>query len=408
MEILIVGAGAAGMMAAATIAERGGKTEVCLVEKNAVLGRKVIISGGGRCNVTTADNDMASLKRAYPRGWKFLRYAMHEFTPQEVYDWFEKRGIPLKYEGPKVFPVSNNGKDVTEMFERIFEQKGVEVLLKTSVDAVEKSGDGFEVVLNGEPRYCDKLILTTGGHAYRHTGSSGDGYSFAQALGHSITPLAATLTSFSVWEDWVGKLAGVSIPEAKFKLVGKEKHEFTGAFLFTHKGVTGPGIFALSSLSAFENCDKDNHLKLFIDFVPGQDYQSLNEEILRRIEESPLKNLLHNLRGFVPKSVLSLLLARLGVDEGRKSSEITKKDLNRCIEALKNFELTLCERTPGAEIVTAGGVALSEVDTKTMESKICPGLSFGGELLDIDGFTGGYNLQVAWATGRLAGLSTLS
>jgi predicted Rossmann fold flavoprotein len=408
MKILIVGAGAAGMMAAATIAESDAEAEVCLVEKNSVLGRKVIISGGGRCNLTTATSEVRSLMKAYPRGSRWLRFCMHEFNPENVYAWFENHGIPLKTEKKKIFPQSNKGTDVTEMFGKLFQEKNVEILLKTAVTGVEKDGEGFKVSL-GElgDRYCDKLILTTGGHAYRHTGSTGDGYSFAQVLGHSVKDLAATLTSFSIKESWISHLAGVSIENAKFKLVGKEKHEFTGAFLFTHKGVSGPGIFALSSLSAFEECSSENPLKLFIDFVPELAYQKLNEEILEKVKSNPQRTLLRTLNDYLPKSVLSVLLARLNVDEGRKAFEIPKKDLNRCIESLKNFEMTLCERTPGAEIVTAGGVDLNEVDQKTMESKICPGLYFGGELLDVDGFTGGYNLQIAWATGQLAGKMAL-
>lgn len=428
MKILIVGAGAAGMMAAASIVEAGAGggyvagaadsgggveaaeegVEVCIVEKNAVLGRKVVISGGGRCNLTTAESEIRRLMEAYPRGARWLRFAMHEFGPDEVYEWFEEHGIPLKTEGKKIFPQSNKGTDVTDMFGQIFVENGVEVLLKTAVESVEKDGDGFKVSFGGgEVRFCDRVILTTGGHAYRHTGSTGDGYSFAQGLGHTIKPLAATLTSFSAAEEWVVDLAGVSIENARFKLVGSEKHEISGPFLFTHKGVSGPGIFALSSLSAFEKCSAEQPLKLFIDFVPGQNYEVLTQQIAKKIEEGGQKILLRVLNEYLPKSVLAVIFKRLGVDGGKRASEIAKKDLNRCIEALKNFEMSLVERTPGAEIVTAGGVDLKEVDQKTMGSLICPGLFFGGELLDVDGFTGGYNLQIAWATGRLAGVSAL-
>lgn len=409
MKILIVGAGAAGMMAAATIIENGSDVEVCLVEKNAVLGRKVVISGGGRCNVTTADSEIRSLIKSYPRGDKWLRYSMHEFPPDVVYNWFEEHGVPLKTEGKKIFPVSNDGHDVTGMFGKIFEKNNVEVLLKSTVLSVEKDSDGFKVKFkDGKERQCNKLILTTGGHAYRHTGSTGDGYSFAQALGHSIKPLAATLTSFSTTAEWIVDLAGVSIKGAKFKLVGKEKHEFVGDFLFTHKGVTGPGIFALSSLAAFEECSKEKLLKLFIDFVPDVNYDSLGEKIRDNIAKNGAKSILRILNEYVPKSLLAVIFKKAGIDGSKVASEIKKKDLNRCIESLKNFEMELNGRTPGSEIVTAGGVDLKEVDSKTMESKICPGLYFGGELLDVDGFTGGYNLQIAWATGRLAGLSAVS
>ncbi len=395
MKILIIGAGAAGMMAAATIAESDSEAELCLIDKNAVLGRKVLISGGGRCNLTTAESDMRALMEAYPRGAKWLRFAMHEFSPSTVCEWFEAHGIPLKTEGVKVYPQSNKGTDVTDMFQKIFDNHNVEVLLNSSVENVEKDGDGFKV----NERYFDKVIITTGGSAYSQTGSTGDGYAFARALGHSITPLAATLTSLTSSEPWIQDLAGVSIENAKFKLLGKEKHEISGPFLFTHKGVSGPGIFALSSLSAFE----DFPLKLFIDFVPDLDYEALTKQI----SKNSRKTLLRALNAYAPKSLLAVIFKRLNVDGAKKSSEIAKKDLNRCIESLKNFEMPLDGRTPGAEIVTAGGISLKEVDSKTMESKITTGLFFGGELLDVDGFTGGYNLQIAWATGRLAGLSAL-
>ena len=414
MKILIVGGGAAGMMAASTIVESSHGTEVCIVEKNSMLGRKVLLSGGGRCNLTTVENDIRLLVKAYPRGERWLRYAMHEFSPGDVFEWFEKHGIPLKTEGRKVFPRSNQGTDVTDMFRRGFDKNNVEVLLDTSVEGIEKDGDGFVVTFGEseeggemETRYCDKLILTTGGHAYSHTGSTGDGYAFAKALGHSISPLAATLTSFTTTESWITDLAGVSIENAKLKLVGKEKNEFSGPFLFTHKGVSGPGIFALSSLSAFEECSAENPLKLFIDFVPVLNPQALSEEIVGKVKDHPKKTLLRIMNYYVPKSMLGVIFERLGLDGAKIVGEVAKKDLNRCVESLKNFEMTLGKRIPGAEIVTAGGVDLKEVDSKTMESKICPGLYFGGELLDVDGFTGGYNLQIAWATGRLSGVSAL-
>lgn len=408
MKILIVGAGAAGMMAAATIVETNCDAEVCIVEKNAVLGRKVIISGGGRCNLTTAENDIPELMKAYPRGSRWLRFVMHEFSPSAVCEWFEKHGIPLKTEGRKIFPKSNQGTDVTGMFQRIFEAKNVEVLLKTAVVNIKKADGGFKVTFDGDKEtFCEKLILTTGGHAYRHTGSTGDGYSFAVSLGHSIKDLAATLTSFSSSEDWISDLAGVSILNAKLKLLGKEKSEFSGPFLFTHKGVSGPAIFALSSLSAFEECSPKNPLRLFIDFLPDIDYQTLTNQISGKIADNPRKAILRIFSDYLAKSVLAVILKKLNIDGGKIAAEVAKKDVGRIIESLKNFEISLIERTPGAEIVTAGGVDLNEVDQKTMESKICPGLYFGGELLDVDGFTGGYNLQIAWATGRAAGLSAL-
>ena len=378
--------------------------EVILVEKNAVLGRKVLISGGGRCNVTTKTSDVRELMKCYPRGHRWLRFAMHEFGPEKVYQWFEDHGVPLKAEALKVYPQSNKGTDVTGVFERIFADRGVQVLLRTAVTDVSKDAESFTVDLaDGQSFEVDKLIITTGGHAYRYTGSTGDGYAFAQKLGHTITPLMATLTSFFTEEEWVSDLAGVSFENVKFKLSGEGKYEFSGPFLFTHKGVSGPAIFALSAMSAFEKCTQLNPLRLVIDFLPDLNHEQLQQEINQRISAHPQAMIAKNFLGYVPKSLLALIFRLVGLDPEKKSLEVAKKDLNKCIDRLKNFEIHLVERTPGAEIVTAGGVDLSEIDDKTMESKLCPGLYFAGEIMDVDGFTGGYNLQIAWATGRLAG-----
>ncbi len=404
MKILIIGAGAAGMMAAARAIELGA--DVVLVEKNAILGRKVLLSGGGRCNLTTTVSDVKELMRSYPRGSRWLRFAMYEFGPERVYSWFEEKGVPLKVEGSKVYPKSNKGKDITAIFDKIFAKEKFDLFLKTAVTDVKKEKGKFIVNLSdGKVIESDKLIITTGGHAYRCTGSTGDGYDFAQKLGHSITSLKATLTSFLTAEKWVKDLAGVSFEKVKFKLVGERGYEFSGPFLFTHKGVSGPAIFALSAMSAFENCDEKTPLKLFIDFVPSINREELQKQIKNKMEENPQVVVLKNLRKYVSKSLLSLIFQLLQIDGNKKSAEFGKKDLNKFVESLKNFELNLVERTPGSEIVTAGGVDLSEIDNKTMESKICPALYFAGEIMDVDGFTGGYNLQIAWATGRLAGES---
>jgi len=394
------------MMAAATIVENDPQADVCLVEKNSMLGCKVLLSGGGRCNLTTTDDDIPLLMKSYPRGERWLRFAMHEFSPANVYEWFEKHRIPLKAEGKKIYPISDKGKDVTKMFQRIFTKNKVDVLLKTEVTSVQRNGDEFQVHFsNGDSRICDKLILTTGGSAYSQTGSTGDGYAFAKAFGHIVSPLAATLTSFFADEAWVSKLSGVSIEKAKLKIIGKNNHEVTGSLLFTHKGVSGPGIFAISSLSAFEECSEEHPLPLSVDFVPDFNPQALAEEISRKVKENPKKTFTNILNNYAPKSLLTIILEKLNLDGSKITSEVSKKDINKAIEALKNTKITLNARTPGAEIVTAGGVNLKEVDTKTMESKLQPGLYFGGELMDVDGFTGGYNLQIAWATGRLAGKS---
>jgi len=404
-KIAIIGGGAAGMMAAAQLCESSKGNKVFLIERNAILGQKVIISGGGRCNVTTGLTDLKEILKNYPRGAKFLRTAMYAFPPAELIKWIEARNVPLKEEEDKrIFPKSNKGIDIVKLFEKIFHKSKVKILYKTALNNVSKKADKFILELSSNQTLeVDKLILTTGGQAYRHTGSQGDGYSFAEALGHKITKLGPSLNSFITKEEWTKGLSGISFPHVKLKFVGKEKFEFTGPIMLTHKGVTGPATFALSALAAFEHFEKNLPAKLFIDFKPDDTYKTITEEIKNELAASQKKQTQNSLHNWMPKSFIKAILKENEISPEKTNSELGKKALNKIVEALKNSELTLIGRAAGDEFVTAGGIELSEVNPKTMESKICHGLFFGGEILNIDGFTGGYNLQVAWATGRLAG-----
>lgn len=400
MKIAIIGGGAAGLMAAATMAEASLGVSVVLFEKNSGVGKKLLVTGGGRCNLTTGMADIKEVLKRYPRGSRFLRYAMHNFPPSAVYEWFKDHGIELKTEKDlRVFPVSNNGKDVVRVFENVLYDCGVRVVLNANVKEISMAnGGGF--LVDGEK--FDKVILTTGGRSYSQTGSSGDGYSFAAKLGHTVTPLAPSLHSFVVGEKWVTALKGVAFARCRLRAVGESEHEFTGPFLFTGRGLTGPAVFALSSLAAFEKFSVEMPLKLFIDFVPELSYAEVKEKFLKIFSEHPRKTFLNTLGFFIANSVAVALLGELGVDGSRFNSEFGKNDLNKVIEALKNTKLSIVGSNVGEEFVTAGGVSLSEVNDKTMESKIISGLYFAGEILDIDGFTGGFNLQAAWATGRAA------
>lgn len=386
------------MMAAASLVEQGRGAEVILIERNAVLGRKVMISGGGRCNVTTGQSDIKAILKNYPRGSKFLRHAMYEFPPQAMMDWMEARRVPLKTESDlRVFPKSDKGEDVVEAFGGILRKGGVEIRLNTTVKKIEK---GFTITLdNDETIRANQVILTTGGQAYRQTGSKGDGYDFAEVLGHTITPLAPSLSAFTVKESWVKKHPGLAFKNVRLRLTGAKKYEFAGSILFTHKGLTGPAVFALSSLAAYETFPA----RLTIDFLPSQSYEELTTQFQKAMGESPQKRFLTTLSQFVYKNMAPTFCTQAEISEERTNAEVGKKGLARIIESLKNTSLTLSGRLPGEEFVTAGGVDLKEVNPKTMESLIQPGLYFAGEILNIDGFTGGYNLQVAWCTGRVAG-----
>jgi predicted Rossmann fold flavoprotein len=408
MRTAIIGGGAAGLMTAATLVDASPRTEVFLLERNDGLGKKVIISGGGRCNVTTGITDVRTVLSKYPRGSKFLSSAMYTFPPSAVKEWFESRGVPLKIEDDlRVFPVSDDGEDIVRVFERLFrDAKGVHVMLRTHVTGVTKRGDGtFAVAIRGEePLIVDTVVLTTGGQAYRHTGSTGDGYAFAQSLGHGLTPLAPSLNAFFTKETWPAELSGLSFTSATFTAKRGKGTSFTGPFLFTHRGVSGPAVFALSSLVAFERYDKETPLEIAIDLFPDLTADAFRDRIAAALKDAPAKLFRNVLATIMAKSLAELCAEQAQLPGDRRADQVPKTAIADCVRWLKSIPLHVVQRGAGDEFVTAGGIPLSEIDPSTMESKICPGLYFAGEIMDVDGFTGGFNLQASWAAGRLAGL----
>lgn len=393
------------MMAASTIVESDVDARVVLLEKNPGLGRKVIISGGGRCNVTTGETDVRRLLKHYFRGNPFLTSAFYGFPPDAVYDWFEEHGVPLKTENDnRVFPISNDGHDVVGAFEQLFARGGVDVRLKTAVNGVSRDGDQFVVALDGDKLRANALIIATGGQAYRHTGSTGDGYAFAESLGHSLTPLAASLNSFVVADAWPRQHSGVS-----FKWVGLQAAgcSAAGPIVLTHKGLSGPAVFALSSQVAFEDYNKETPLEISIDFAPNDTAEKVFDVINAFAEKSPKRSLAHALTQWLPKSI-----AEEALDENLlgavPAANVSKKQRRQLAQWMKACTLQATGRGAGSEFVTAGGVNTDEIDPSTMQSRITPGLFFAGEVMNVDGVTGGFNLQASWAAGRLAGLSTLS
>ncbi len=428
MKIAIIGGGAAGIMAAAAAYETDPSAEILILERNDILGKKVLISGGGRCNLTTGLRDIRTVLSRYPRGNKFLTKAMHKFPPEAVYAWFEDHGVPLKVEKDlRVFPVSNEGQDVMDVFKNIFKTAGVRVMLKKQVTQVQKNKDGFAISLKNQdsPLLVDKVILTTGGQAYRQTGSTGDGYAFAQSLGHSITSLAPSLSALFTQEKWVADLAGVSVEKAVlFVIPGADPGSHSqiparaplgrddikrveGPFIFTHKGISGPAVFALSSLVAFESLSPEKPLTISIDFFPDRKLPDVIESIWFHVTKYPKKSLGNVIGALVLKSLAPRLCLSAGLNPDSIAADCSKKNAERLAQTMKGLVLHAVARAAGEEFVTAGGVDLKEVDPSTMQSKICPGLFLAGEILDIDGFTGGFNLQSAWATGRLAGESAI-
>lgn len=406
MRIGIIGGGAAGLMCTATLHETHPEWEIFLIERNDELGKKVIISGGGRCNVTTGIQDIRNVLKHYPRGSKFLTSAMYGFPPDAVYTWFEAHGVPLKTQADqRVFPVSDNGRDIVRVFDTLFQTQNVHVLLKTHVERVDKKDSQFSLFMKGreEPLMVDKLVLTTGGQAYRHTGSTGDGYAFAVSLGHTLTPLAPSLNAFFTREKWTADVSGLSFESATITAKRGKGFSFTGPFLFTHKGVSGPAVFALSSLVAFEDYDKTHPLEIKIDLFPHQTLEQLRAQLNTTIEQHGHKQFKTVLALLIPKSLVEILAQQQSLPLQQPADQTNKKTREACLAWLKAIPLTVVQRGAGDEFVTAGGIPLSEIDPSSMESKICPGLYFAGEIMDVDGFTGGFNLQASWATGRLAG-----
>ncbi len=404
MTIVIIGAGAAGMMAAATA--MSDKThQVILIEKNAILGRKVLISGGGRCNVTTGLHTVRELLTRYPRGNKFLTTTMYHFSPQQVYAWFEDHGVPLKIESDlRVFPQSNNGHDIVGVFKKVFQDSNVQIKCGETVLKVNKIGIQFKIDLaSGKTILADKLILTCGGQARRYTGSTGEGYKFAENLGHTITPLAPSLNSFITKETWPKQLAGVSFEQLSLTVVGNKQYHWQGPMLFTHKGITGPAVFALSSQVAFEQYNRSMPLSIALDFVPTLPIEQFKHDLQQALQANLkmlLKNLLHR---WLPKSVTEVLLQQCSIMPNQVNATVSKVMQQNIVHWIKACTLSVVGRGVGDEFVTAGGVDTTEINPRTMQSKLCPGLFFAGEIMNIDGYTGGFNLQAAWATGRLAG-----
>lgn len=408
LRVAIIGGGAAGMMCAARILELRTDVEIFLFDRNDGLGKKVIISGGGRCNVTTGIQDVKTVLRRYPRGEKFLTSAMFAFPPKAVYDWFENHGVPLKVQPDlRAFPVSDDGKDIVGVFEKLFIDPRLRLLLKTSVVKIEKLEERFRIFTKEQlaPLEADVLVLTTGGQAYRQTGSTGDGYAFAQSLGHSITSLAPSLNAFFTSETWPAQVSGLSFEQATITAKTSPKQKFTGPFLFTHKGVSGPAVFALSALVAFEKYDKQHPLELALDLFPDEAFDQLHGRLQTLAEQHFNKAFVNVLGMLVPKSLAEVIVMQLGISESKRANQVAKREYHQVCSWLKAIPLHVVQRGAGDEFVTAGGVTLAEVDPTTMQSHVCPNLYFAGEILDVDGFTGGFNLQASWAAGHLAGES---
>lgn len=403
-EIIVIGGGAAGMMAAVTAARQGAG--VTLLEPNERLGKKLNITGKGRCNVTN-DCDQETLMANIPGNSRFLYSALTRFTPQDTMAFFEALGVPLKVErGNRVFPVSDRSFDISGALERELRRLHVRLLRERAAAITVENGVVTGVDTDRQHRPADAVVLATGGVSYPGTGSTGDGYTMAAALGHTIVPPRGSLVPLESDDADCAAMQGLSLRNVEATVYnGKHKPVFRefGEMLFTHFGVSGP--LMLSASAHLRRWDKETYT-LSIDLKPALDEQKLDARILRDVGENPNRDMANILSGLVHRSMVPVLLRRLALPEGEKANSLTKEQRRRLVQELKHFTVSLTGPRPVAEaIVTAGGIKVGEVVPNTMASKLVEGLYFAGEVLDVDAYTGGFNLQIAWATGYLAGLS---
>ncbi len=403
-EIVVIGGGAAGMMAAVTAARQGAA--VTLLEPNERLGKKLNITGKGRCNVTN-DCDQETLMANIPGNGRFLYSALTRFTPQDAMAFFEGLGVPLKVErGNRVFPVSDRSFDISGALERELRRLRVRILRERAAEIV--TAEGRVTGVRGERQLhpADAVVLATGGVSYPGTGSTGDGYTMAAALGHTIVPPRGSLVPLESDDADCAAMQGLSLRNVEATVLnGKGKPVFRefGEMLFTHFGVSGPLI--LSASAHLRRWDRERYT-LSIDLKPALEEQKLDARILRDIGENPNRDMANILAGLVHRSMVPVLLQRLALPEGEKANSLTREQRRCLVQTLKHFTVPLTSPRPVAEaIVTAGGVKVGEVVPGTMASKLAEGLYLAGEVLDVDAYTGGFNLQIAWATGYLAGLS---
>lgn len=397
MKIVVIGGGASGMISAIYSARAGA--DVILLEKNEKLGKKIYITGKGRCNVTN-DCEVDDFLGNVVHGSKFLRSALYTFTPANTMEFFEDAGLPLVTErGNRVFPLSQKSNDVIKTLATEMQRAGVDVRLKTEVKEIKADGNSFRVCTPWESIVCDKVIVATGGVSYPSTGSTGDGHRFASALGHKVVGVVPALAPLQTIED-VKCIEGLSLKNVTLTSYdgnGKILAEEFGEMLFTGRGLSGP--IALTSSSYINRAEK---VRFTLDLKPALDMEKLEARLLRDFEERKNFDIKNATRALLPDRLNSYVLKVAKIPENKKVNSVTKEERNRLLGALKNLPFTLKRLAPFEEaIVTAGGVDIKDV-TPQMESKKHKGLYFVGEVLDVDALTGGFNLQIAFATGYMA------
>ena len=407
-KVIVVGAGAAGLMAAGKAGEKGH--QVHLYEKNDRLGKKILITGKGRCNVTNY-SDIDNFLNNIPGNPYFLYNAFYGLDSYGTIDFFNKLGLETKVErGNRVFPVSDKAADVVSALERYIRKNKVKLHLNSPVKGIEvKDGLAVGIKTAGGVVEADAVIVCTGGLSYPGTGSTGDGYKFAKDCGHKVTKLYPSLVPLRTKENWCSEVMGLSLKNIAISIKnskGKELYKDFGEMLFTHFGVSGPVILSASRhlLGKF-----DEGLKLYIDLKPALDEKTLDSRILRDFEKYINKDFSNALGDLLPQKLIPVVIRLSGIDNGKKVHDITKEERKRLVSVIKGLELNITGTTGYNEaVITSGGIDVDEINPSTMESKLIKNLYFAGEVLDCDAYTGGYNLQIAFSTGFAAGNNVLS
>lgn len=411
MKVIVIGGGPAGMMAAITSAENGNK--VILLEKMERLGRKLLITGKGRCNITSS-LPIEDFIQNTPGNGQFLYSSFKNYTNKDIIQFLKKQGLEVKEErGNRIFPITDKSIDVLECFKNKLKELKVDIKYKSKVIEIIKKEKKLEVKTEKSIFEADKVILATGGKSYPLTGSTGDGYEIAKKLGHTITQIKPSLVPLESYDKKLCKdLQGLSLRNVKIELKNIENnkiiYEDFGEMIFTHFGVSGPTILSSSAhLVRYKNIEellKNKKISLKIDFKPALSEEKLDERILRDFNEFKNKQFKNSLEKLLPQKIIPIIIQKSRINPDKKVNEITKKERKNLVNLLKEFELTISDFRPIEEaIITSGGINIKEINPKTMESKLVEGLYFAGEIIDVDSYTGGFNLQIAYSTGATAG-----
>ena len=412
-RVIVVGGGPAGMMAAITAAENGN--EVIIIEKMPSFGRKLLITGKGRCNITSSLY-MSEFIKNTPGNGKFLYSAFQNYTNKDIIEFLKRQGLEVKEErGNRIFPVTDKSIDVLNCFKSKINELKIKKLFNTRVQKIlVQNGEVLGVRTEKEIIQTDKIILATGGKSYPLTGSTGDGYLIAKNIGHKVTEIRPSLVPLVIYEkNECKEMQGLSLRNVGIKIIDESKnkliYEDFGEMIFTHFGISGPTILSGSAhlvrYKEIDNLMKEQKIKLQIDLKPALTEEQLDERILRDFKEFKNKQFKHALDKLLPQKMIPIVIKKTKINEEKRVNEITKEERRNLVKVLKKFELTIKDFRPVEEaIITSGGINIKEINPKTMESKLVKGLYFAGEIIDVDSYTGGFNLQIAYSTGYTAGM----